>query len=295
MNAILKKSLLIGLPLAALGLAAALFILNNREPSYQGKSLSDWVDDYEDLRWDSPDALAADDALRHIGARAVPFLLKTAPASYQGSPADPDPRPWLHAFEVLGDSAKSATPTLGRWLNDSNRNELAAECLGGMHAIGFPALVNALDSTNAALRGAVVISLLDHYPWYDNTNYYGEAFDPESVAVVQRSGERVVPGLIRWIQDPATDNRTRDAAICILGDFHQQPEVVVPLLLKILEDPDNPSRRSAALHLEYFSSEAKTVVPVLTRLLNDDDPKMREIAESSLNKIKAATTNKVMR
>src|SRR5262245_22666561 len=61
------------LALAAVGV---LFILWSREPSYQGKMLSQWLGEFNRIPPDQP-APEAEEAVRTIGERALPFLLSS--------------------------------------------------------------------------------------------------------------------------------------------------------------------------------------------------------------------------
>src|ERR1700722_4378595 len=56
----------------------AWWLLLPSEPSYQGKPLSAWLQEYRVDRMGSPDA---DEAVRHIGTNAIPALLQMLRAS----------------------------------------------------------------------------------------------------------------------------------------------------------------------------------------------------------------------
>jgi hypothetical protein len=90
------------------------------EPTYNGRPLSHWVEIlsgglYSSKSWPDIDEIEggaeAQEALEHIGAEAVPFLLKQIPA-----------RGAMVAFRVLGPAARSAIPQLVAMAT----NELAA-------------------------------------------------------------------------------------------------------------------------------------------------------------------------
>src|SRR2546425_11158597 len=64
--------LIFALGIVVAGLVVA--FIPSREPSYAGKRLSEWVDGYA-AAW--PNAQSeSDEAIRHIGTNAVPYLLK---------------------------------------------------------------------------------------------------------------------------------------------------------------------------------------------------------------------------
>ena len=56
--------------------ALALFV-TSREPEYRGRTLSTWLEDldYGQVGYDRSKVPKAEDAVRHIGARAVPKLI----------------------------------------------------------------------------------------------------------------------------------------------------------------------------------------------------------------------------
>jgi hypothetical protein len=128
----------IAVTFASLALA---FWPGEREPKYQGKKLSEWVQQARDADFDSSkqqNAAQAREAIRSIGTNALPSLLKWvdyAPAPWKlkasglakklpFSDAGDDLRKWLtakdekrfivaiKAFEILGTLAEPAIPRL---------------------------------------------------------------------------------------------------------------------------------------------------------------------------------------
>jgi HEAT repeat protein len=141
----------------------AWFILKPREPSYQGRSLSNWLEEaseggfgiYPDAR---PEAV---NAIRQIGTNAIPTLLKMAKA--KDSKLTFFLRKWnnrfprldlpffpteemrglaVTGFYVLGPKAKSAVPGLTGLLksDDEDIRITAALCLGCLHEEAKPAV-----------------------------------------------------------------------------------------------------------------------------------------------------------
>src|SRR5690348_12848077 len=64
---------------AIVGVVSAMWWLSrSREPVYQGKPLSVWLQNYgpnQGLATDQTAAKESDDAIRHMGTNAIPFLL----------------------------------------------------------------------------------------------------------------------------------------------------------------------------------------------------------------------------
>jgi hypothetical protein len=63
--------------LASLGLALGAYMLltREREPSYKGRKLSQWVEDLGQMNLEGTPSPEGQEAIRHIGATAVPYLL----------------------------------------------------------------------------------------------------------------------------------------------------------------------------------------------------------------------------
>jgi hypothetical protein len=157
------------------GFAAACFWVAEKEPSYHGKKLSDWVDDSN-----NPEAEAA---FRAMGTNAIPILLKwirmnrpewriKLEGSLQRVPLvgrwgehDGNHRRWLqlnapYGFKKLGPIASPAMPELVRlFINDtnsSNAGESAGEALAYLASV-FPEVHTlfreSLTNQDYALRG----------------------------------------------------------------------------------------------------------------------------------------------
>jgi len=158
--------------LAAVVVAAIMVIAfwpGAREPEYQGKKLSEWLEPYAAAAT-TPDSILKSDsdvqAVRHIGTNALPFLVKwireetplwqrSLPAltrkaataisgnsvvrSIVDDPGVSHGAAACAAFWVLGPEAGSAVPELSRIANNANAPEAAAFRLGfGNH--GFDIL-----------------------------------------------------------------------------------------------------------------------------------------------------------
>jgi len=79
--------LLVGLAMLLLGLVCYLVFRLPREPVYQGKALSVWLQTYNSASGPgrgSPAWKETDDALRHIGTNAIPLLLRMLRARDSG-------------------------------------------------------------------------------------------------------------------------------------------------------------------------------------------------------------------
>jgi hypothetical protein len=277
-SALMRKRLAIAvavLVFAAL-VATVWHSLPPREPVYQGRPLSGWLNDYiyalpTIYRADAATRAAAHSAViaavRAIGTNAIPFLLEMLQrpddsrlrllllkADSIANRRFHIPSAWqvrdegLAGFEALGAEASNAVPALIRihqenpvfWVR-------AADCLGN---IGPPA------------RDAIPILLPDI------TN---------------------------------ADFILRVTAVRALGQIHSRPEIVVPALTNALVHESMPGNLWFYFDaLAAFGADAKSAVPVMRAILNDptnrlsawNDPFYRQEATTAMRKIDPQSTAK---
>jgi HEAT repeats len=244
---------------AGLLLAVCLTQLSPKEPAFQGKQLSFWLDQYRAnlIPVDDAKKIALHDearrAVRQIGSNAIPNLLtmlreteSVAVANWRAlvskqrvvrlhsKPAWVRNADGLRGFQILGADAKEAVPALiaiyEQKLSDSSQSS-AVEALG---AIG----PEASAAVPALLRGAV-----------------------------------------------GSNSLVRARTIDALGQIHADPETVVPTLVQSLGDADRGVRLIAMRALGNFGSNAQQAIPVLTVLLQDPDKLVSKSAEQAIKQI----------
>jgi len=227
-----------------------------REPMYQGKSLSKWLEGYSfqsdpftPLK-ERPEWQQADRAVRHLGTNAVPTLLGVLRARDE---------PWKLTLLRLAAKQGLFIP----YISATERNlcgAMAFASLRGTASNSVPALVQIYkENRSKESRNAVVIALGN--------------IGPEA--------ERAVPCLLDAAVD--SDFSIRFNALTALGEIHAQPELVVPVLVAALRNMDE-SRVAAEDALGDFGAEAKAAVPSLVKLLKDEPPP-RSFAASALKRI----------
>jgi hypothetical protein len=223
-----------------------------KEPEYQGKTLSEWL--Y--TGWNSPEAsprqAEAADAVRHIGTNALPYLLRavayeTPPSrkgiyrlmrrvpravwdafgwdeairmgSYRASSA-------MFGFRVLGDKASPAVPSLSQLMRGTNRtfslNAMAA--LMWMGNAGLPTLVEAVTNKTSPtpLRTAALSEI--GYMRARHTN-----------------AASTLPVLFECLRED--DPEVVGAAAVALGNFKTEAARVVPALIASMQNSDSHVRR----------------------------------------------------
>jgi HEAT repeat protein len=297
--AILRKkwraSLVVALALAAIG---ALFCASrSNEPSYQGRSLSQWLRDIENARED-PEAEPAKNAVRQIGTNAIPYLLgkmrtedsklKTrfitllAKAHIFSVRIANSNRQHLRAllgFEALGPQASSAIPDLKALLNNTELVGSVGWALVSISPNGVEAAASGLQSTNAIIRRetAGVLGIPGIVRFTTNAT-------PARMAVLRAQAEIAVPPLIRALND--SDELTRARAGTSLGLLGQKPEIVVPALIKNLQETNGwrvPA--SAAKGLSRFGTNAVAALPALKAIAQHTDSRVREAVATAIQSI----------
>jgi hypothetical protein len=258
---------------AVVALVAVLLWPREREPSYQGKTLSEWLDIYEFSKGDGRASEAGDKAIRAIGTNAIPFFVRcmeTHPLSLEirlarwlesrgwGGEREKRVLWWdgirfrygMKGFQVLGVIAGPAAPELARIVNQGGDPEVirALECIG---KDALPALAGLASNPDPRVSGMAVF-ILGHM------GYLGRA--PGSNA------RCVVPALIQALARPRD---ARDAAEA-LGEFGVESGVCVPALMRCMESPDACLRIVAARALASFGKEARPAVPLIVRTLEDE-------------------------
>lgn len=284
-----------------------------REPVYKGKPLSSWVVQLRDYESDSgfhpPTDSEAVQAIRAIGPRAVPHLLRWLPKPeateskltrlyiklsqvpvirkvFFGTPR-PSPNPYevVLAFRVLGRRAKGAIPELERiantvivrdtpdvlWQSPQDRFafERAVKSLGCLGPDSVPFMVELAKRLHGRYR-SWELDVIAQIGW------------------TRTNGAAAIPDLITWSQD--SDSLVRSVAITSLGWVGKEPKVVVPALIAALRDSDDSQdgwriKEEAAEALGAFGGEARDSIPVLINALKDRDWQTREAAITSLGAI----------
>ena len=273
-------------------------VLHLREPIYQGKRLSSWLEAYKlygvagvetwQVRVEQQEA---DEAVRRIGTNALPTLLRMLRAKdsalkvklmdlvkrqhyfrIEYTPADELNYRACSAFGVLRVKAQSAVPALIRIYEQNISPASQFYVSRALIAIGPDATRTAIP---AFLRGAA------------NSNLLVRKFAVRALAQVHDEPSLVVPALAKSLSD--TNVAIRASAAWGLGvfgrGFRQAVPLAVPVLIKALRDPDASVRGAAACSLEAFGAEAEGAVPALLELLKDKDEYARGTAAEALEQI----------
>jgi hypothetical protein len=243
------------------------------QPVYQGKPLSYWVIKVGQIEEYNGAPADAVEAIRVIGPKAVPFLLRWMP--HPGAERPVEGAPEWDAVEIawwaLGSDGKSAIPVLAHIINQPQRTmddySVWTENAKAISYLGPDAIVPMLTAVTN-MQGK-------HDVWELIHNFQN----------LGTNGAPAVPALIHWANDP--DYWVRDGVVSALGGIGQRPDLAVSVLLNALEhDSNGMVRRDAAEALGAFANDSDAVLPELTKLLKDSDWQARSGALSGLGKIR---------
>jgi HEAT repeat protein len=255
--------------LLATAVCIAIVLARSREPRYQGKTLTSWLQ-----RLDEPSSgdqqrleqvAQVATAVRAIGARkALPVLLDLARAH------DGPIRLWIfdhhdrwpmsafkmnyanfswnlaeYGFRALDTNGAPAVGDLAKLLDDDEHAVIAIRCLDGIGKPAESALLQGLTNNLPEVRAESMCAL-------------ASATDDVDVYI-----DRIKPGLID------TSDYVRVAAVHCIGIQHKAPERAVPLLIHALHDASDDVQSQAAGLLAGFGTNALSAVPDLARMVED--------------------------
>ena len=289
----MKRPRNIGLVLLAICGTAVVWIIwpKEREPSYRGRKLSDWVSLYS-LH---PQDQEAGEAVRQIGTNALPSLLQWIQYEQPGWRARIvdwlDQRPWvardnlLHklvegpggtrpswaiwGFEALGGKALPAVADLARIMHDSKSGVArmnAQSVLVRMPGDTVLILAEGLTDKSAETRASVAAYLSDRRAQFPNESFVYPA--------------PAVPVLVRALNDE--DPRVVVAAAISLGRLAVRVDLSVPALTNKLSSQTEEVRIAAACALGGFQGQAQAAVPFLLRALTDESVAVRAAVTNAL-------------
>jgi hypothetical protein len=274
-----RRAIVILILAAILVVAGAVLLTRAPEPSYRGKSLTAWIDDYVRLTGPYGQRNAADypmkqraitDAFKAMGTNCIPFIfqrLERQDSAFRTKYRDlwpklpkafqrilPPPKPVLDAG-VAGNLISSAGP------------------------VPFRILFSEMNSRSSTAREVAVGKI---------SNNFG--LNPAQV-------DQVFPVMIARLSD--SNSMTRLYSAWFLGDQGPKASKAVPALILALHLSDagpGPSQTSAArgwviLALGRIGPDANSAVPTLTKLMEDSDPGVRWKAAAAIWRINSNVDN----
>jgi hypothetical protein len=195
------------------------------EPVWKGRSLSAWLGDLKDVDQSRSDA--AEEALKHIGTNAIPFLrerLASKPPAFGEALAEKQSEAVL-AFRVLGISAAQALPALSVLLTNHAEVDLnpIAQSMAGIGEQAKPQLLVALNNPSPNVRRASLVGLID----------------------LGKRARDVMPAVMERLRDE--DAEVRGFALFFVSDVSDDRE----LKLRIFKEASRDSNR----HVRSFAEK----------------------------------------
>src|SRR5438128_281514 len=161
MKRVSAKPLFILLGFVAVG--CALYAAQVRQPRFQGRTLTEWLMDFDDRKGNINAPVVA--AIRQIRTNALPIILEVIRPEdsrfYPNDPAELRQERAAAAFEALGAIAKPAVPDLLVLLNNKDATTYAARAL---MAIDWSAevareAIQSLTKENDHVRSSITLLL----------------------------------------------------------------------------------------------------------------------------------------
>ncbi len=261
----------------------------NREPVYQGKSLTAWLEeiDYQQSPRDEKSSNAIE-AVRQIGTDALPRLLKMLQArdsvfkltamkflnrqkllKIRIHGADHWKRRARRGLWALGPKAEPAIPILEQQFFSGNDDQGSAAVLAAIGPAALPVFEKAMTNGNSQVRQGVLA-------FWVATNYLHDA----------------APIIARMVKnDP--DYGLRSWAAIVLAKTGQYEELVVPALLLGMKYPENDTRADSARALLHYPAKARDNLDAIRALANDSDPIVRYGAKDALSVLDPEAAKKI--
>jgi HEAT repeat protein len=218
--------------LAAAGLITALAQVP-REPEYQGRSLSAWLEDL--TRFQKPDAREkAIAALQQMQPSPAPFLVERLKVK------DPTGRQKhveaIQGLLALGPAAKGVAQELAGFVTDPDVGDDVIAVLARMGPEGAPILISAYTNPPPLASNATRRELFQQKMLRERLRM-----------ALGSAGTNAVPILLKDLKDP--DSMVRNEAVLSLGMIEPHDRAVRDALLVTIKDSDETTRRDSAYAL----------------------------------------------
>ena len=231
----MKSLLRIFVVLVACGFAVGgwFFWAEVREPSFKQRSLSDWLVSYQQANRYFPRSHESDEAIRHIGTEAVPYLLKWL--QYEDSV-------WLSRCKATLNKAplglRGAATNVSGWISDWQvlRDKRYGGAVWGFGILGADA--------RPAVPSLAALAV-DRRP----------RIASRAVRVLQDLGTNAAPAVPLLLKSlESQDIFVASSAASALGCLQLDPDSVVPALTEHIWRPNGEINPSVAWGLSRFGT-----------------------------------------
>jgi HEAT repeat protein len=234
-----RRGISLAIGCAALLVAISAFVLlrfwGSAEPSYQGQSLSGWLEKYQSTRVNGRRSPDAEEAVRQIGTNALPTLIRMLRA--RDSSLKQAAMKWSSKQRLIKLNLTPATKL-------RFHAQAGYDILGPTAAAQVPELTLILKNDNVAqVRQCAAAAL-------------GSIGDQALSAV---------PVLLMTAKDK--DQMVRNNSLWALSRIRSDPELVLPALIGGLDDSFSVARENAAIALGRYGPLATSAIPALVRTM----------------------------
>lgn len=207
------------------------------------------------------------------------------------------PKDVENATAELEQRGTAALPLLRKTLQDiaapPERRKAAlkgAALLGERAAEAIPDVAEVLQDPDYAPEAALALSFMGSAavpPLREAIQSDDPIVRREALRAMGKLRERasidpqiVIPALLRALQDP--DATVRNVAVTYLGIVRDNPQPEVAGLIKALTDENSEVRQAAAVALAEYGTLAEPAIPALKKAANDPDEEVRREAGRTL-------------
>lgn len=207
------------------------------------------------------------------------------------------PKEVEEATALLEERGTAALPVIRRTLQDPAAEPGARQAalkataiLGARAAEAIPDVAAALQEPDYAPEAALALSFMGSAavpPLQEAINSNDAIVRREALRALGKLRERasidpkiVVPLLLRAIDDP--DPAVRNVAVTYLGIVRDDPDAEVAGLIKALSDENAEVRQAAAAALAEYGTLANKAIPALKKAAGDPDEEVRREAGRTL-------------
>lgn len=288
MNKWHKLSLFLVCWVVAVVALSARSLSSEREPTYQGRSFTDWLDEYySDSRERTEDDTPKTEAyfaIRAIGTNALPTLLRWV---------EQEPSPWGEQLRLLVGKLPAPVAKLGFLRNLSLRVRRpyfwhqAFLILGPDANPDVPQLTRLMREPAAKDKGFSAALALAYIGPAGLAPLQAAAADPgarcrlNAISALGEMGTNALPAIPLLMQCLTNANldvaRSATYALCKL---RLQPELVLPALANCLQSPDPNTRIEAASWLAEVEAYRPKARHVLFDARKDAAKEVRRLAEA---------------
>ncbi len=255
-------------------MAAFRLAADEPEPSYQGRTLNQWLEasivwTEKGARWNMPEE--AETAIREMGTNALPTLLQML--------GEADPRPSKVVGPGLGDES-AKTDGLGPAARSREKAVLGLLVLQRDAYPAIPSLLRLIKRPEKEVQIAT-----DRFFWPTGPFNWDRRAIPVTLPFLKDENELVrfrAAHLLETIEEPPADilpaimplvgdsnAAVRSTAISIIGNCGRDAKEAVPALLKAAKDKVWRVQHEAAIALHKIGAEPDVVIPILITTLEN--------------------------